>query len=137
MIDSHFWQFTKADETAEEVAEGRHHAWYFNVDRSPDAGSFLVRVRIPAGGMHDFHIHPEMHEILYILQGKAEQWVEAEKQILLPGDAVYIDAAVAHATINCGDEPLEFLAILSPAAGWDEGTIDVSKNEPYNTYRQT
>ena len=77
-----------------------------------------------------------MNEILYILKGKAEQWVEDEKQILGPGDSVYIDPDVVHATINAGDEELEFLAILAPAAGWEAGTIDESENLPYAEYRK-
>ena len=68
----------------------------------------------PEGAGHDFHVHPEMHEILYILKGRAEQWIEDEMQVLEVGDSVYIDADVGHATFNAGEGELEFLAMLSP-----------------------
>ena len=95
----------------------------------------MVKVVVPQGKGHDFHRHPEMHEILYILKGRAEQWIEDEMQFLETGDSVYIDANVVHATFNAGDGELEFLAILSPPEGWEAGTLDVSQEEPYIGYR--
>ena len=95
----------------------------------------MVKVVMPEGGGHNFHIHPEMHEILYILKGTAEQWIEDEMQLLKAGDSVYIGANVAHGTFNAGQGELEFLAILSPQEGWEAGTVDVSKNTPYSQYR--
>ena len=77
-----------------------------------------------------------MNEILYVLKGRAEQWIEDEMQILEQGESVYIDADVAHATYNAGKGELHFLAILSPPQGWGAGTVDVSGREPYSTYRQ-
>jgi oxalate decarboxylase/phosphoglucose isomerase-like protein (cupin superfamily) len=76
-----------------------------------------------------------MHEILYFIKGTAEQWVEDEKQILGPGDSVYIEENAVHATFNAGDEDLEFLATLGPAEGWEAGTIDEYENLPYANYR--
>ena len=64
-----------------------------------------------------------------------EQWIEDEKQFLEAGDSVYIDADVVHATFNAGEGELEFLAVLSPPEGWEEGTLDVSDREPYASYR--
>ena len=95
----------------------------------------MVRVKMEPEGSHPFHRHPEMNEILYILHGTAEQWIGQEKQILKPGDAVYIDPNVVHATYNIGNGPLEFLAILAPASGWSAGTIDEYENEPYRGLR--
>jgi len=130
------WKFTKQKEILQEQLLGRQHHWYFNADISQQADTYLVRVIMPKGGMHNFHRHPEMNEILYILRGTAEQWVENEKQILEAGDAVYIDPNVVHATFNVGEGELEFLAILAPAKGWGAGTIDVFEQLPYSEYRK-
>ena len=46
----------------------------------------LVRAEIPAGRNHGFHCHPNMEEVIYVLQGRAEQWVDRQSQILGPGD---------------------------------------------------
>ena len=133
---SRYWKFVKDSETIKENVLGRDHYWYFNAEITKQADTYMVKVVMPVGGMHNFHRHPEMNEILYILKGTAEQWVEDEKQILKAGDSVYIDPDVVHGTFNVGDEALEFLAILAPSSGWEAGTIDEHQNLPYSEYRK-
>ena len=118
-----------------EKAFGRVHYWHYHPEIIKQADSYMVKVVMPKGGGHNFHVHPEMNEILYVLKGTAEQWVEDEMQILEEGDSVYIAANVAHGTFNAGEGELEFLAILSPPEGWEAGTVDVSENAPYSEYR--
>lgn len=129
------WEFVKGDELLVEKVLGRNHFWHYNPEITKLADTILVKVVMPKNGFHNFHRHPEMNEILYILKGTAEQWVENEKHILKAGDSVYIDLNVVHATFNAGDEELEFLAILAPADGWEAGTIDEYMNLPYSKYR--
>ena len=129
------WKFTKDKDLLFERAFGRDHYWHYHPDTVEGAGTYMVKVRMPRGGGHDFHRHPGMHEILYILKGTAEQWIEDEKRLLVAGDSVYIDIDMVHATFNAGDGELEFLAILSPSEGWEAGTIDVSQELPYSGYR--
>lgn len=131
-----YWKFVKDDDTIKEKVLGRDHYWYFNADITQQAGTYMVKVKMPQGGMHNFHRHPGMNEILYFLKGTAEQWVENEKEILGPGDSVYINPDVVHATFNAGEDELEFLAILAPADGWEAGTIDEYENFPYSEYRK-
>ena len=118
-----------------ERAFGRDHHWHYHPEIIKQADSYMVKVVMPEGGGHNFHVHPEMHEILYVLKGTAEQWIEDEMQLLKAGDSVYIGANVAHGTFNAGQGELEFLAILSPPEGWEAGTVDVSENAPYSEYR--
>lgn len=129
------WKFVKRKDMVFEKAFGRDHYWHYHPDTIKKADSYMVKVVVPQGMGHDFHRHPKMHEILYILKGRAEQWIEDEMQFLETGDSVYIDADVVHATFNAGEEELEFLAILSPPEGWQAGTLDVSGEEPYSNYR--
>ncbi len=129
------WKFVKEKDQMFEKAFGRDHYWHYHPEIIEGAKSFMVKVVVPEGDGHDFHVHPEMHEILYILKGRAEQWIEDEMQFLEAGDSVYIDANVVHATFNAGDGELEFLAVLSPPSGWEAGTVDVSQEKPYLTYR--
>lgn len=133
---SKFFQFVMDSKTPIEVLDGRTHHWHFNPEVTEGADTILVKVIMKQGACHDFHRHPEMNEILYFLKGKAEQWVENEKQILGPGDSVYLDPNMVHATFNIGDEDLEFLAVLAPGNGWKAGTIDEFLNEPYASYRK-
>ena len=131
-----YWKFVKDKEIKIEKAFGRDHYWHYNEEASNEAQTYMVKVVMKKGDRHHFHRHPEMNEILYILKGKAEQWVENEKQILGPGDSVYIDQNVIHAIFNIGDDELEFLAMLGPSSGWEAGTIDESMNPPYSEYRK-
>lgn len=129
------WKFVKEKDMLFEKAFGRDHYWHYHPEVIEKAESYMVKVVVPEGDGHDFHRHPEMHEILYIIKGRAEQWIEGEMQYLEVGESVYIDADVVHATFNAGDGELIFLAVLSPPKGWEAGTLDVSKEEPYTTYR--
>ena len=129
------WKFVKDKDLMFEKAFGRVHYWHYHPETMKEADSYMVKVVVPEGAGHNFHVHPKMNEILYVLKGTAEQWIEDEMQILNVGDSVYIDANVAHGTFNGGKGELEFLAILSPPEGWEAGTVDVSMEEPYASYR--
>jgi quercetin dioxygenase-like cupin family protein len=96
---------------------------------------YLVRMNMPPGHSHPFHRHPEMEEIIYVLSGRAEQWVGEESRILGPGDVAHIPQDGVHATYNAGPDMLVFLAILSPAASVGPTTVDVSMDAPWNTLR--
>lgn len=129
------WKFIQEKDLFYEQVDGREHFWHYHPATIQEPGSFMVRVVIKAKEGHDFHVHPEMHEILYVLKGKAEQWIENEVQILEAGDSVFIQEGVVHATFNAGIEDLEFLAILSPPEGWNSGTVDMSQEQPYSELR--
>ena len=69
------------------------------------------------GKAHDFHRHPNQEEVIYVLEGELEQWVEDERCLLRPGDAVLIREGVVHASFNVSDRPAKILAVLSPCVG--------------------
>jgi quercetin dioxygenase-like cupin family protein len=91
----------------------------------------LVRVHMPPGKAHQFHRHPALEEIIYVLEGRAEQWVEREQRILQAGQMAHIPRDVVHGTYNPFDETLRFLAILSPAEFEGPALIDVHQEEPW------
>jgi quercetin dioxygenase-like cupin family protein len=95
----------------------------------------LVRATMPAGKAHEFHKHPDCEEILYVLEGHAEQWVESERRTLGPGEVAHIPKGVVHATYNRSEEPLVFLAMLSPATRQGPECIDVYEEEPWRSLR--
>jgi len=100
-----------------------------------DTNLLFVRAQLPPGEAHKFHYHPQMEEILYVLSGTAEQWVEADKRRMGPGDSLYLPAGIIHGTYNVGSELLDFLAILSPAKSDGPITIEVSNQEPWQSLR--
>src|SRR5262245_54050915 len=96
----------------------------------------LVRVHIPPGKGHAFHKHPEMEEIIYVISGQCEQWVEKEKRILKAGESAHIPADVVHGSYNVGKETMVLLAILSPAKIKGPPLVDVSQDEPWKSLRK-
>jgi quercetin dioxygenase-like cupin family protein len=96
----------------------------------------LVRANMEPHRDHPFHTHPTREEIIYIISGQAEQWVGREKRVLKAGEMAFIPMGEVHGTYNPFDEPLVFLAILSPANAPEPGIVDVSQEAPWNTIRQ-
>jgi quercetin dioxygenase-like cupin family protein len=129
------WRFVSFGETEVEKLPGKTHYWYCKPGLLQDTNLMFVRAHLQPSEAHRFHYHPQMEEILYILSGSAEQWVEREKRLLVPGDSVCLPAGMVHATYNAGAEPLQFLAILSPAKSPGPMTVEVGDQEPWKSLR--
>jgi quercetin dioxygenase-like cupin family protein len=88
------------------------------------------------GKGHSFHYHADQEELIYVVSGTVEHWIEQEKRILGPGDSVFMPPEVVHATFNIGAEDAKIVAILGPCVG-DMGVenIDVSGEVPWNGLR--
>lgn len=121
---------TRANVEVEEIPWGPHH-WMSRPGLTEADHLLLVRVHMPPGQAHQFHRHPEMEEIIYVISGRAEQWVEDEFRVLEPGEMAHIPKNVVHGTYNSFDEPLVFLAILSPAHFEGPALIDVFREKPW------
>ena len=121
---------TEAEMQVEELPWGPHE-WLARPGLTDSEELLLVRVRMPPGKAHKFHCHPEFEEIIYVVSGQAEQWVDREHRILTAGQTAHIPKDVVHATHNAGDETLVFLAILSPAKIAGPPLIDMSEEESW------
>ena len=96
----------------------------------------VIEVTLSPGKGHDFHKHPDQEEVIYVIDGSVEQWLDREKRVLGPGDSVFIGADVVHASFNVGDSQAKLLAILGPCVG--EGgyeLVDVAAEAPWNSLR--
>jgi quercetin dioxygenase-like cupin family protein len=129
------WRFVSIGDADVERLPGKTHHWYCKPGMVQDTNLMFVRAFLEPGQAHRFHYHPHMEEILYILAGTAEQWVEREKRLLGPGDSVYLPANLIHGTWNVGADRLDFLAILSPAKNPGPITIEVGDEEPWRSLR--
>ena len=130
------WRFVSFPEAeVEHVPPGKIHHWYCKPGMVADTNLMLVRATLEPGQAHRFHHHPHMEEILYILSGTAEQWVEREKRFMKAGDSLYLPVGIVHGTYNAGSDVLDFLAILSPAKNPGPITVDVSDQEPWKSLR--
>lgn len=128
-------RFVTAKEMQVEQFPWGPHDWLCRPGLVEAEQLLLVRVHMPPGKAHAFHRHPEMEEIIYILEGTAEQWVDREKRILGPGEIAHIPRDVVHGTYNIGQQTLRFLAILSPARIQGPPLIDMSQHEPWKSLR--
>ena len=90
-----------------------------------------VRVDMPGGEAHQFHRHPRREEILYVLEGRLEQWVGRKKRVLGPGDLVFIPENVVHGCYNIFRKRVRFLAVLSPAKAPGPMLVDVFRDKPW------
>lgn len=108
-------RFVQLEEAARESNAWTNNEWLCRPDLVEADKLLLVRANMAPMHCHPFHIHPHREEIIYVLYGRAEQWVGEERRILKPGEIAHIPAGVVHATYNPYPEPLVFLAILSPA----------------------
>ena len=96
----------------------------------------VIQVSLNPGKGHNFHKHPDQEEVIYVIDGKVEQWVDQEMRVLGPGDSAFIPADMVHASFNVGDTNAKLLAILGPCVG--EGgyeLVDVAEQAPWSGLR--
>jgi len=126
---------TKSRAQIERAPWGKH--WWLSRPGLTDTKQLtLVRVTMRPGTGHQFHHHPAREEIIYILEGVAEQWVDREKRTLKAGECAFIPARVVHAIHNISKAPMSFLAILSPAVAKGPFLVDCYDEEPWRSLRQ-
>jgi quercetin dioxygenase-like cupin family protein len=97
----------------------------------------VLDVSLEPGQAHDFHRHPGQEEMIVVKSGEIEQWVEQEAARLGPGDSVFIDADLVHATFNDGGETAYLQVVLGPAVDTEigYGLVDVSGEAPWSSLR--
>jgi quercetin dioxygenase-like cupin family protein len=128
-------RFVTAAEFQVEPSPWGPHEWLCRPGLTEADGLLLVRVRMPAGRAHQFHRHPAMEEIIYVVSGTCEQWVDRERRTLRAGETAHIPRDMVHGTYNVGAEPLVFLAILSPARFEGPAIVEVHHDEPWRSLK--
>lgn len=128
-------RFISEKEALKEDYKGRTNFWLCRPEIADAKDLQLCRAVLPAGEGHNFHTHPELEEIIYVLEGAVEQWVEKEKRLLGPGEVAHIPAGIVHATFNPTAQDAVILAVLSPAAAKGPFLVDVSNEEPWKSLR--
>jgi quercetin dioxygenase-like cupin family protein len=96
----------------------------------------VIEVNLTPDHGHNFHKHPDQEEVIYVIEGQVEQWLEQNKRVLGPGDSIFIPKDVVHASFNTGKTTAKLLAILAPAvtaAGYV--SVEVGDQAPWNSLR--
>ncbi len=130
-VPNNLLTFVTAAEMQVESAPWGPHEWLSRPGLTNAESLLLVRVVMPPGRAHQFHRHPAMEEIIYVVSGTAEQWVDRDCRTLRAGEIAHIPRDIVHGTYNASDDTLVFLAILSPATFQGPALVDVYAEEPW------
>jgi mannose-6-phosphate isomerase-like protein (cupin superfamily) len=68
----------------------------------------------PGETVRPLHVHHDSEEVLLVLGGQGEAWVEGETAHFKAWDAVLFPANLRHIVRNTGSEPLVTASIFSP-----------------------
>jgi quercetin dioxygenase-like cupin family protein len=128
--------FMPAAQVERDLLEWGEMGWLSRPSTTGAKDLTVLEVTLLPGKGHNFHRHPGQEEVIYVIAGQIEQWLEQERKILGPGDSLFIGADVVHASFNVGAEPAKVMAILGPCAGEDGYiTVEVGDESPWNALR--
>lgn len=129
-------KFVIASEVTPEVLDWGQLGWLSNPPNTGAKQLTVIDVNLTPGKGHNFHKHPDQEEVILVVAGHVEQWVDREKRLLGPGDSVFIPADVVHASFNVGIDDAKIVAILGPCVG-DIGyeVVEVAEEAPWKTLR--
>ena len=129
-------KFVMAKETKPEVLDWGKLGWLSSPPTTGARQLTVIDVTLAPGKGHDFHKHPDQEEVIYVVAGEVEQWVDREKRVLGGGDCAFIPADMVHASFNVDGSDARIVAILGPCVG--EGgyeLVDVAGEAPWNGLR--
>jgi quercetin dioxygenase-like cupin family protein len=95
----------------------------------------VIDATLAHGQAHGFHSQPNQEEVVFVIAGKVEQWVDREKRVLGFGDAAFIPAGMVHASFNVGEGDASLVAIFGPSVGDGFETVEMSSEAPWKALR--
>ena len=130
-------KFVMAKEIKPEINDWGKLGWLSNPPSTGAKDLTVIDVNLSPGKGHDFHKHPDQEEVILVVAGKVEQWLDRDKRILGPGDSAFIPGGVVHASFNVGDTDAKIVAILGPCVGKiGYEVVDVTGEAPWKTMRR-
>ena len=96
----------------------------------------VIDVTLDPGKGHDFHKHPDQEEVIVVVAGEVEQWLDREKRVLTPATGPSSPPAWCTPRSTSAAARRRSLAILGPCVG-DVGyeLVDMAAEAPWNTLR--
>ncbi len=77
--------FVTQSEAQTEEFQGRTNDWLCRPEIAEADHLQICRASLPVGEGHHFHLHPELEEAIYVLEGVIEQWIEMHRRVTKPG----------------------------------------------------
>ncbi len=129
-------KFVIASEVTPEVLDWGTLGWLSNPPNTGAKQLTVIDVNLAPGMGHNFHKHPGQEEVILVVAGHIEQWVDRDMRLLGPGDSAFIPEDVVHASFNVGIDDAKIVAILGPCVG-EIGyeLVDVGDDAPWRTIR--
>ena len=90
--------------------------WYVTGEQDNSDHQTVGKCVIKPGQQNGKHCHPNCEEVLHLLSGRIEHFVEDQGWLPMePGDTITIAANVWHHARNVGDQPAEMIICFSSA----------------------
>ena len=128
-------QFRIEEKIAPDQAAWGYSRWLSHPSSTGAKQLAAMSASIKPGQGHSFHRHPSQEEVLYVIDGQIEQWIEGEKRTLGAGDAIFIAPGIVHASFNAGGDDARVIVIFSPCVGDGFEAVDVSGEAPWQGLR--
>lgn len=99
---------------------GRQVTWMgsqYTITVNREASAGIVGVFegvVPAGDGPPLHIHHNEDEVIHVVDGSYEFWLDGKTELKGPGSSVFLPRGVPHTFRVLGDQPGRNLAILTP-----------------------
>jgi quercetin dioxygenase-like cupin family protein len=119
-------QFRIRDKIAPDHAAWGHSRWLSHPSSTEAKQITAMSASIAPVQGHSFHKHLNQEEVLYVIDGHIEQWIEGEKRTLGAGDAIFIAPGIVHASFNVGKDDASVVVVFSPCVGDGFEAVDVS-----------
>ena len=129
--------FVKQSDVEQEQFDWGTIGWRCRPANTGSKSLVVMDVTLGPGEGHAFHKHPGQEEMIIVKRGEITQFLEKESATLKPGDSVFIDEGVVHASYNDGSEAADLQVVIGPSLGESSGygLEDVSGQEPWASIR--
>ena len=129
-------RFVKQADVEQEQFDWGAIGWRLRPANTGSKHLVVMDVTLAPGEGHAFHRHAGQEEMIIVKQGAVTQYLELDSTTLDPGDSVYIDEGVIHASYNDGGETAQLQVVIGPSLGeGGYGLEDVSGDEPWASVR--
>jgi mannose-6-phosphate isomerase-like protein (cupin superfamily) len=117
-------QVVSLDDIPAQDLPGRSLQWLVTPETIGAEKISMAVMDCPAGStVRPLHCHRDIEEILFILEGQGEAWVDGEVAQFKQGDAVLFPVNSKHMVRNTGSTPLRTCSIFSPPTSPDSYSL--------------
>ena len=128
-------KFIIASQTKMDTLDWGRIGWVCGPKHTGASQLAIVQGDLIPGKGHNFHKHPHQEEIIFVVSGQIEQWIDREKRILGVGDSAFMPPGVVHASFNVGTTEAKVIAIFGPCVGDGFEMIDMAGEAPWSNLR--